>query len=93
MYFRDLVVLLLNLQGLDMLEKTGVARITIDLNLFHPPLPHRGSWSTDNLISRQTTMSRSGSTDAVLRRINEIILDPRYHDILAILKGARNGFV
>lgn len=25
--------------------------------------------------------------------LQEIILDPRYHDYLAILKGARNGFV
>lgn len=25
--------------------------------------------------------------------LQSIIADPRYHDILAILKGARNGFV
>jgi peroxisomal membrane protein 4 len=28
-----------------------------------------------------------------INAINQVILDPRYHDYLAILKGARNGIV
>ena len=35
----------------------------------------------------------SGYSEVALARINEILLDPKYHDILSILKGARNGLV
>ena len=37
-----------------------------------------------------TTTSMSSQSLAL---INEIITNPTYHDYLAILKGARNGFV
>ena len=35
----------------------------------------------------------SGYSEVALAKINEILLDPKYHDILSILKGARNGLV
>lgn len=31
--------------------------------------------------------------DQLVQQINQLIIRPEYHDILAILKGARNGFV
>lgn len=35
----------------------------------------------------------SGYSEVALAKVNEILLDPKYHDILSILKGARNGLV
>lgn len=31
--------------------------------------------------------------EVALQKVNEILSDPKYHDILAILKGFRNGLV
>jgi peroxisomal membrane protein 4 len=31
--------------------------------------------------------------EVALQKVNEILADPKYHDILAILKGFRNGLV
>jgi len=32
-------------------------------------------------------------SDGVLAAINKVILDPKYHTILSIVKGTRNGLV
>ncbi|KAF9535529.1 Tim17/Tim22/Tim23/Pmp24 family-domain-containing protein [Crepidotus variabilis] len=40
-----------------------------------------------------TLLGRSVMSSSSLALINEIITNPAYHDYLAVLKGARNGFV
>jgi hypothetical protein len=37
--------------------------------------------------------AKMAAMDQLVQTINQIILRPELHDILAILKGARNGFV
>lgn len=38
-------------------------------------------------------MSAAAALALVEQKLTEILLNPAYHDILAILKGARNGLV
>lgn len=33
------------------------------------------------------------STDSVQSALEKIVLDPKYHDILTLVKGVRNGIV
>ena len=49
---------------------------------------------TDTVVSfRSVQHSKHQSRNMSLALINDIIVNPVYHDYLAILKGARNGFV
>lgn len=40
--------------------------------------------------ARHALTARTPQTQAAIERV---ILDPKYHDVLAVLKGARNGAV
>lgn len=58
--------------------------------VYRTPRQHNHGWHRGKFLSFLTL---SSSADYLQASLDRVVLDPQITDLLAILKGARNGFI